>query len=245
MKDNSFLQRLSRRQIEIAAYVRKGLTDKDIAHVLGISIHTVKSHLKKIYEKMEVSGRTELAGLSEWGKKESKIQSMDGYWLSRFEYNAHRTGLYVTGVQYNLEFLYKQHDVDFFPLAGANILCSSSNSELKYYHNLKCHIERNNLIGVWINRKNTRNIGCFQLYISNNNFIMSGKHLGNASDNSIQTGNWLWIKVKDIKEINPNSNTVQKEWKLFSFNALESKFQDFIIESVAINPFKILEKVGK
>jgi DNA-binding CsgD family transcriptional regulator len=83
MKDNSF-QTLSKRQIEIAELVRKGFTDKDIANALEISVHTVKSHLKRIYETMEVSGRTEPAGLSEWKDDDASETFSDDGALSAF-----------------------------------------------------------------------------------------------------------------------------------------------------------------
>ena len=56
---------MSKRQVEVAEYIKKGLTDKEIASILNISVFTVKTHLKRLYEKLEVSGRTELAGLSD------------------------------------------------------------------------------------------------------------------------------------------------------------------------------------
>ena len=59
-------KKLTKRQLEIADCARRGFTDGQIANAFNISINTVKTHLKYIYEKMEVSGRTELAGLPDW-----------------------------------------------------------------------------------------------------------------------------------------------------------------------------------
>lgn len=42
---------LSERQAQIAERVRRGLSDKAIAHDLGISIHTVQTHLERIAAK--------------------------------------------------------------------------------------------------------------------------------------------------------------------------------------------------
>jgi 6-phosphogluconolactonase/glucosamine-6-phosphate isomerase/deaminase/DNA-binding CsgD family transcriptional regulator len=67
-------KKLTKRQLEIADCARRGFTDGQIANALDISIFTVKTHLKNIYEKMEVSGRTELAGLSDWHEIENKTK---------------------------------------------------------------------------------------------------------------------------------------------------------------------------
>jgi DNA-binding CsgD family transcriptional regulator len=59
-------KKLTKRQLEIADCARRGFTDREIASALDLSVFTVKSHLKNVYEKMGVSGRTELAGLPDW-----------------------------------------------------------------------------------------------------------------------------------------------------------------------------------
>jgi len=48
---------LSKREREIVGWMRKGMTNKEIARVLGISDMTVKTHAHNIFEKLEVSGR--------------------------------------------------------------------------------------------------------------------------------------------------------------------------------------------
>lgn len=52
---------LSRRELEITTAVTTGFTNKEIAHRCGISEETVKHHLTKIYGKVGVSNRLELA----------------------------------------------------------------------------------------------------------------------------------------------------------------------------------------
>lgn len=52
---------LSRREKEIAELVRAGNTDKEIAFRLGISAKTVSNTLAHIYQKLDISGRVELA----------------------------------------------------------------------------------------------------------------------------------------------------------------------------------------
>jgi len=50
---------LSAREMEILEMVSKGLTNKEIAHVLQISQYTVRNHINKISTKLEVGDRTE------------------------------------------------------------------------------------------------------------------------------------------------------------------------------------------
>jgi DNA-binding NarL/FixJ family response regulator len=51
---------LSRREEEVANMVVEGLTNQEIAGKLGVSAHTVKNHLFRIYEKLGISSRMEL-----------------------------------------------------------------------------------------------------------------------------------------------------------------------------------------
>lgn len=51
---------LTPREIEIVDLLSRGASNKDMALALGVSANTVKYHLARIYEKMEVSSRTEL-----------------------------------------------------------------------------------------------------------------------------------------------------------------------------------------
>jgi DNA-binding NarL/FixJ family response regulator len=50
---------LSKRELEILTYLTKGLQYKEIADTLDISIGTVRTHLRSIYEKLHVRSRTE------------------------------------------------------------------------------------------------------------------------------------------------------------------------------------------
>lgn len=50
---------LTHRQQDVAALVAKGLTNKEIAGVLGIGAGTVKTHVAAILRELEVSNRTE------------------------------------------------------------------------------------------------------------------------------------------------------------------------------------------
>ena len=52
---------LTPREDEIASLVGAGLRNQEIAHRLGVSVTTVRSHLKKVYSKLGLASRTELA----------------------------------------------------------------------------------------------------------------------------------------------------------------------------------------
>jgi len=54
---------LTAREVDVCAGVLGGLTDKEIARSRGISFTTVRTHLKHIYAKTGISGRTQLFGL--------------------------------------------------------------------------------------------------------------------------------------------------------------------------------------
>lgn len=55
---------LSKREREIVRAVSEGLTNQEIGERLGLSKHTVKNHLFKVFEKLGVSNRVELLVLS-------------------------------------------------------------------------------------------------------------------------------------------------------------------------------------
>lgn len=50
---------LSKREKEILNYIAKGLSNKEVAEVLGLSSTTVRTHLEHIYEKLNVTNRVE------------------------------------------------------------------------------------------------------------------------------------------------------------------------------------------
>jgi len=52
---------LTPRELDIVRLVGKGLCNKEIAHALGVSVTTVRSHLNKVYDKLEPGSRVELA----------------------------------------------------------------------------------------------------------------------------------------------------------------------------------------
>jgi two-component system, NarL family, nitrate/nitrite response regulator NarL len=48
---------LTKREREIAGLVRSGLSNKSIAHSLSLSEGTIKSHLHKIFQKLNIRNR--------------------------------------------------------------------------------------------------------------------------------------------------------------------------------------------
>jgi DNA-binding NarL/FixJ family response regulator len=67
---------LTKREAQIAHMVAEGLPNLEISSKLGVSAHTVKNHLFRIYEKLGISNRVELvlyALSSRDGSRESSI----------------------------------------------------------------------------------------------------------------------------------------------------------------------------
>lgn len=64
MTDADTQNPLTERQIEVLELVAQGATNKEIGHALSISEHTVRKHLQNIFEKLDVSSRTEATTLA-------------------------------------------------------------------------------------------------------------------------------------------------------------------------------------
>lgn len=58
------LELLSARERQVIQYVAAGMTNNEIAKSLGLSHHTVKNYLFRIFDKLGVSNRTELLSLT-------------------------------------------------------------------------------------------------------------------------------------------------------------------------------------
>lgn len=55
----SFIEGLSKREIDVLELMVKGFTNQQIADSLFLSIHTVKTHLANIFVKLDVKNRTQ------------------------------------------------------------------------------------------------------------------------------------------------------------------------------------------
>lgn len=60
----ALVQGLSRRELDVARGVGRGLTDKQIARELAVSVTTVRTHLQRIFRKTGVQRRAALAALA-------------------------------------------------------------------------------------------------------------------------------------------------------------------------------------
>ena len=64
LTDRMHRSSLSMRELEVLEMMAKGLTNKQIAASLGISDHTVRSHVANITEKLNVADRTEAVAIA-------------------------------------------------------------------------------------------------------------------------------------------------------------------------------------
>ena len=55
------MKKLTQREIQIVELLAEGLSNKEIAAKLFISVHTVKANLEHIYEKLNINNRVLLA----------------------------------------------------------------------------------------------------------------------------------------------------------------------------------------
>jgi NarL family two-component system response regulator LiaR len=69
--EESALDRLTQREMEVLRLAAKGMSNKDIAQELALSVRTVQGHLQNIFDKMHVGSRTEAV-----------VQALRKGWLS-------------------------------------------------------------------------------------------------------------------------------------------------------------------
>ena len=58
--DVAFADALSSRESEVVAAVAEGLSNKEVACALGISVRTVENHMRAVFAKLKLSSRTQL-----------------------------------------------------------------------------------------------------------------------------------------------------------------------------------------
>lgn len=58
-KSSSLVDVLTKKEVTVLNYVAQGFSNKVIAEKLSISQHTVASHMKAIYSKLDVHSKTE------------------------------------------------------------------------------------------------------------------------------------------------------------------------------------------
>ena len=56
--------RISHREVQILSYVADGNSNKQIAHILGTSIHTIKNHVGSILYKIDANDRAHAVALA-------------------------------------------------------------------------------------------------------------------------------------------------------------------------------------
>jgi DNA-binding NarL/FixJ family response regulator len=59
MSDVELKVRLTGRELEILEMLSKGMRNKEIANILGLSCGTVKFHVQNVYTKLSATNRTE------------------------------------------------------------------------------------------------------------------------------------------------------------------------------------------
>jgi len=60
---NGLAEKLTARELEVLAMISEGLSNKEIAALLNISVHTAKFHISSILGKLGASGRAEAASI--------------------------------------------------------------------------------------------------------------------------------------------------------------------------------------
>ncbi len=60
---NPLMSQLTSREEEVLALVADGLSNRQISHVLHISVYTVQNHVQNLIQKLSVKNRTQAASV--------------------------------------------------------------------------------------------------------------------------------------------------------------------------------------
>lgn len=188
-----------------------GLTDRDLIPAVS---HTLRAKSIKIDKRPENTTEPEMLT--------THYDAITGYWLSRFEYVSRSRKEPILGYQIDIERLDKANRGSF---SGTNLAITSPSGK-RYEHEIKVQLFGDFLVGYWKNT-NTKNIGAFQLFVNTNMCVMTGLHLGNANDNTIQSGVWTWIKIGD--EVSDEKNQQILTAKLKEPNLLTELIEKWLM----------------
>jgi DNA-binding CsgD family transcriptional regulator len=143
---------LTSKQFPIAQLLCVGKTQKQIAEITGVAPNTIKSHVDAIYDRLEVSSKSDLI-LKYGASLRLSTGSIAGYWLSRFEYQSKSlsSGIepYVTSAQVNLEVI-SEIDDSYFTHTGLS-LCSAPTHKLAFNHGFNIKLFGQVACGIWEN----------------------------------------------------------------------------------------------
>jgi DNA-binding NarL/FixJ family response regulator len=64
--ENTAIQKLSYRELEILKTLSEGKSNKEIAEALSVSVFTIKKHVSNIYRKLNISRRVEARQLKKY-----------------------------------------------------------------------------------------------------------------------------------------------------------------------------------
>ncbi len=161
-----------------------------------------------------------------------------GLWLSRFEYKSYRGGRLVLGCQYDVELIQASGRRS---IQGRNVLCCAANDDV-YWHDLRAQILGSYIMGNWFNR-NSVNLGLFQLYIHTHRRLMTGSHIGNANDNSVQCGAWIWLRINLAEGSGTDIAKSISRREMRSPSEIDDKFKSCYESATSISLDQVLREV--
>ena len=167
-------------------------------------------------------------------------RDLSGIWLSCFTYRVFRNGNFVDGQQFDLEYLAANGSRS---LRGHNILVESDGGK-EYMHEIHLTVVCDHILGRWFN-VNSQNFGAFQLQIHNLRLLMTGQHLGNANDNSVQSGEWKWLRVDLGRLTIVDALSRLTRARLLPLKELEVTMAEHISRDKAVPLSAILTRNGK